>query len=1140
MPADPPGPPPLPAGSPGGATLPCKWKLHITVHSQERFWPKDSFSVVYGPVGAATADPLLPPIPGPWYKQSVTMLKVDSSEVLFQGAGHKDGGVSAMVHSLKKEADWVLVDGIKSTTLLANQYQPQTMDDGQDTKLDLFIRHPLKVYLEFKFKDPEKNVFLFPKDFPIQVWDDKQVLEKKTDEKGRVEFEVDRQHDWITLKFGTSPVYFAVKDAKAGTCDLKVEADRKDLTTKDVKFFGPPQTWGLIESIWNFSEEPKFIDGSAARKDEEGKIYLYKAAGNNWVRRIGEKGAPITLTLDPNWQFNRLEFFDRYYGHTDHSHQRVDAPPILIEAVSTSGKSAVLEGSGQWVLNPTSFKDSVHAVPWIRQKTPDGKKSEKPDKDCHVRFKTDADTFCVSSDANTRKFDTIPVRDKRLDPGVDRLKLYDLPPRWESRKYWTRLGAGAKQAGKFWEDWTQPDLLRSRAAGDPLIFSLDDIIVTDAAFNPVKLAKTDRLAVFYHRFKPAYDQTAKTDVSNHGVIKPNANEPYYSDITLQGADFNYLADYPNWVRLLAGIGCLYDAFDKRTASGVVGARAGVKWFDPVVSGTPPPTVGDPWPTGAVGFQNAVIHRHFILEPYFGQSQHRFWAQFNAGGSRIGRFDMALIRNCDRLDTKELFVSMQYFRLFYNFLTAAMAATLNAATPGLSLKPSALAGGAQTTYIQTSAVGLMDRWNGNDAASKKRGEIVPQDNTKNLTGEVVWFVQPSAGLKDAHFRVDITQGVGRASMGSVDGTGTVDDTYAGGNSGYYGTQNEYILAHELGHGGSLPDEYAERAFYASGGVAGFSCNTPGDPFVDEGLYPDFVKTVYKDANPPFPMMTQTVEMRNRYFWHNAEFARKFIKEPMFAKYGDYPEYKVPGHPSFPRSQYSHWPIADALNHNLGAKGKVDIYLHAAGKERYTVDVIPKGPYDGILSVLLKLVLYETTAAASKVVWVRDAIRNAINDYNKRYYGAGDVTVHIDGGPGAKKDFTYGKTIFRLSPRFLLDPVDKTAANPAFTTPKDFQNYQTAYAAKVTSALNTFGKHFMIHIVDAKAGASGFNAATGKVDLVVDYTNASAANAVNSWTQQYFRDMIGVAFDPKNPNTLAAADLKAIAQAVFTKNGDVKDL
>ena len=933
------------------------------------------------------------------------------------------------------------------------------------------------------------------------------------------------KHDWVTLKFGNGPVYFSVGDGKAGKCDLKVEADRKDLTKNDAKFFGPPETWGLIESIWNFSEQPKFIDGTQAYKDEEGKIYLFKADTRNWVRRVGEKDAPITLTLDPNWTFNRLEFFDRYYGHTDHKHVRVNVPPMLLEGVKTVNKKGIFEGSGQWVVNPSSIPDAVLAVPWIRQKTDAGKKAEIPDKDCFLRFKTDADTFSVSSDANTRKWDTIPAADNRLKPGVDRLKYYDMPPRWESHKYWTRLGKADKQEGKFWEDWGAADLLRSRAVGDPLIFSLDDIIITDAAFNPVKLDTKDRFAFLYHRFKPDYDQTAKDAVSPNGVIKPDASEPYYSSTKLKGDKFNYLTDYPNWVRLIAGVGCLYDAFDKRTISGVLGARAAVKWYDPVVSGIRPPKVSEKWPTGFAAWQTAKNKTHFVIEPYYGQQCHRTDFQYLSNvDDRIGRFDMALVRNCDRLGTKEFFLSMQYFRLFFNFLSAADAQTLT--NNGTPTQPSGLAGGAQTTYKQTACVSLMDRWNGNDNANKSRAEIVPQDSTQNLTGEILWFVQPAMGLPDAHFRVDISNmGAGaRASMGSSDGTGTVDDTYAG-PARQYNTANAYVLGHELGHAGSMPDEYGEWWNNCSHNKDGISCNSPGDAFVDEGRDFDLAASLYSAADPPYPMMTMTVEMRNRYFWHNAEFARKFISQPMFAKYSTYGEYKVPGHPAYPRKTYTYWPIGAAMNQALGAKGKADIYLHAAGKERFTVDLLPKGVWDSFLSLLLKLGLYETTANASQIDLVRDSIRSTILAYNQKYYGSGTAKVVTDTG---NQNFNYARTVFRFSPRFLVDPIDPAASNAA------------TYAADVANLLNTFKVHFSIQVKDAKAGAQGFDAKTSKYDLVVDYGDPNVVNTVSSWTEQYFREMLGLVYDPKNPNKIAASDLKSVASAVFTSGVDVKDL
>jgi hypothetical protein len=108
------------------------------------------------------------------------------------------------------------------------------------------------------------------------------------------------------------------------------------------------------------------------------------------------------------------------------------------------------------------------------------------------------------------------------------------------------------------------------------------------------------------------------------------------------------------------------------------------------------------------------------------------------------------------------------------------------------------------------------------------------------------------------------------------------------------------------------------------------------------------------------------------------------------------------------------------------------------------------------------------------------------------------------------------------------VDATASNKA------------TYAADFAALLASFGVHFSINIVNAKGGANGFNAGTGQHDMSLDYADPNIANTVAAWTEQYFREMIGVAFDPKNPNKLAAKDLKAIAQAVFSKNPNVQDL
>lgn len=1018
-------PPPLPCGKPGDPVLACQWRLNIKVHSKERFWPTDAFALEFGGVkpGPVPADSRIPPIGPAWYSSTVHMKAVDAPVVTFTGSGTKTGGVTAQVHPLKHEADWILSSGASSVTPLPGQYVATDIANGQERNVELFLRHPLRFHLEFKFKDPEKKELNFPKGFPIQIWSDSQITEKKTDEKGRIDIELDRKYDWVTLKFGGSQVWFSVGDGKAGLCELKADSDRKDLRAKDAKFFSPPDSWALVESIWKFSEEPKFIDGSPAYKDPVGKIHLYDPASKNWVRRIGEKDKPVVLTLDPHWTFSRLEFFDRYFGHTDHGHQRVNSPSVEIDSVWLDGKKAVREGSGHWTLFPDKADASVHAVPWIRQKGLDGSTHEKPDKDSYLRCATDADSYVVSQDAATRRIETVVAGASRLSPGANRLKLYDLPSKWESLAYWTRFGKGAKETGKFWQDWTAGDLLKSRAPGEPAIFSLDDIILSDAALNPLKFTAADPFAILYHRFKPAYDH--KGDVSNHGVYKPDAQEPYFSDVKLKGGNFNYLVDYPNWVRALAGKAALFDAFDKRTATGVLGARAAVQWYDPIKSGAPA--------GGPVGFQPAIDKTHFVLEPYYGQEHHLTWQPYKSGGFRIGRFDHALLRNCDRLGSKELFIALQYFRLFYNF---------NAS--------STVKGAAQKAYMKDSAVALMNRWNG--------------------------------------------------------------------------TPNAYVLAHELGHGGSMPDEYGEWWSRCSHSGPGVTCNIPGDPFVDEGRDFDLVGSLYGAAAPPYPMMTMTVEMRNRYFWHNAEFARKFVKESMFVKHGKYAEYNLPGHPQYPRRSYTYWPISAVTNAKLGAKGGADIYLHAAGKERFTVDLMPKGTYDGIVSVLLKIALYEATGTDTLF---RDAIRNPMLAYNKKFFGSGTATVTTDAG---NKDLDYARTIFRFSPRFLIQGVDTSLSAAE----------QASYPADFANLLARFGVHSSVNVVNAKGPGTGYNAATGKYDLIVDYADPNLVNNVSAWAQQYFREMIGLAFDPKAPLALSAKDLKPIAQAVFTKNGNVKDL
>jgi hypothetical protein len=92
--------------------------------------------------------------------------------------------------------------------------------------------------------------------------------------------------------------------------------------------------------------------------------------------------------------------------------------------------------------------------------------------------------------------------------------------------------------------------------------------------------------------------------------------------------------------------------------------------------------------------------------------------------------------------------------------------------------------------------------------------------------------------------------------------------------------------------------------------GIRCNLPGDPFTDDGVYtPD--SRSYGIGSPG--LMSYAMEMRNRYGWHSAEFARVVGGlPPLYVKHKDFAEYKVPPHADAPKRNYSYWPISEAID------------------------------------------------------------------------------------------------------------------------------------------------------------------------------------------------------------------------------------
>ena len=1132
-----------PKGPPGGAAQKCNWEVYVTTHSQHRFWPGEQFQhQLCGLNGSELA--------GAQQSANVKMTAPDSMPSKFTGSGTKKFGVTSSAPAIAgKEAGWILVQGIKSDQKLQNRNLPIRVADGQAGPqaqiVDLYLRHPLLIYGQLQFKDPEDREVSFPKDFYVAAYSgqgakaDTEVGHAKLDAEGKFDFEIDRKWDWFTFKFGSGKKFISNGDAKTLTTELKPWSERKALEKAAAKFFAPPATWWLIESDWTFSQDPQYIDGAVSHKPKEGKIYLFQSP-TQWVRRIGEKGAPVKMLLDPHWQFLRFEYFDRYYGHTDHGHDRVNIPSTLIEGFwRADPKKMDREGSSEWTLTPDDPKKSVHCLPWIRQKDDQGAKAEKPDKNALIQFETPASTFAVSSDAGARKYEQISASSSRLKPSADRLKLYDMPEAWKSKGYWSRYAkGGGGYDGKFWEDWDQPGLFKSRTKTTPMVFSLDDIVLTDAKNVPLQdLAKKDQFAIFYHRFKPAYNEMSLTE---EGVYDKDPAEPFFSQTERKGAKFNYLADYPNWVRLIAGLCSCFDVFDQRTAKEIYGARAAVRWYDGT-KGTPAGTVLN-------SQAKDIAKPHFVIGPEWGQQHASTIAKFvgsKTQAQRIGRFDMVLLRCCDRIDAKELFLNIQYFRINYNFLAAAPAS----ASAGSAA--SAYAGADGKAFSKPALLALMKRWNGYDGAENgSRAELVPQEKGKDVTGEVLYFLHPSTKLQGAHFRIDVFQSgdnSDRAWMSGTDGTGEVTDSGFGVDNSF--AVNSFTAAHELGHGGSLPDEYGEWWMRCNHNGPGVTNNIPGDPFVDEGRDQDLANSLY--ANPtgdpkspnPYPMMTMAVEMRNRYFWHNAEFARKHIEIPFYSKHGADAEYKLPGHPKFPYRIYTYWPVRKKMNRKKGKHGATDIYLHALGKEKF---MLPGGPWDGMVSILLKIDIGPIPASINSgegdVRALRDAIRNAILAFNQRFSATGSTGVKTDKSTVLRDDVKFSHAVVRFSPRFLMADVDTTLS----------AGDQTNYAGNYNYWQTNIGTHFQMTLVDntgkvpdtdpnwAKTAAnkkvipSGFAAKNGGAITLGVTTGGGWDARLTADVQALLPDMLGIKV---KGGVITAKDLTPLVAAVIHSNAKV---
>ena len=306
---------------------------------------------------------------------------------------------------------------------------------------------------------------------------------------------------------------------------------------------------------------------------------------------------------------------------------------------------------------------------------------------------------------------------------------------------------------------------------------------------------------------------------------------------------------------------------------------------------------------------------------------------------------------------------------------------------------------QRLYAHEAGMNVANRWNGHDAVSIGRGVIVPSPPARRvrpaLPSRRSGMVCPEHAVRGGSFRSHHARpGRPRQSLGSRRGRGESTIT------GYDPEPSQWFpLAHESGHMNGLPDEYNERWNACSYGQLSFKANLPGDPYEPDGR--DEAAT-YPDTG----MMNGNRRIRNRYFWHAAEWIREITGTSMAVNYRDasgdeYDGYWLPPHPQAANQlTYDCHPVAGLRDQPPGAPWtQCDVWLYALGKDQYTANpaivphASPPAPYDGILVIALRLActLSGSPPLNEEIDWRENALSvfAAVirNDLNFRFAASG---------------------------------------------------------------------------------------------------------------------------------------------------------
>lgn len=1051
----------------------------------------------------------------------------------------------------------------------------------------------LRVHLKLVWKDPDPAAppHVFPQDFPVVVvFGDGTTDNKKVGADGKLDFDVERSKRSFTLNFDFSEKQYLATATAATTGPgperLVAESALKSVVDDHYRFFGLPLNsggrWEMAD--WDWTAQDIGTVGGAPIFNNNQFEHLEDVSVD-----VGTETAPVKLLLDPHWQYLRFEYFDRFFGLTSHSGNRISIPSIVLEGFRKDPGAATPppDTRSNWTVNDADTQKMCQCLPWVLRRKPDKSPDPAPDQNVQIQFRMLPGTFIQAVDGATRNLITVGGASSGSDPGLnagassnvnpmvpnaDRLKLYDLPPRWKARKYFARLAAGGDN---FFETLTAAQIQDS-ANNDPakmLTFSLDDIVLCQLPSGGGALAPinwnpaNDRAAIFANNFQNG------PNASDVGPFKPDVppsspsgnNQSYFSEQVQMLKTTNYISDYPNWTRLVIARGNLFDTFDQRTpdASGqAVGARAGVMWvagtgpFPGVVAGgtNNPAPGGIPVP-GSPGTSfttrpaitrspnPAAQNTFFAIQPFYDHHHDKDAStpQFLTGDQTIGRTDMSLLRCCDVEGDVEVAVNLHYLRIHFDYTTGSPG------MPATTLTTPA----KQQTFESSVCQKVAARWNGGDANNSTQAIMKPQDGTTKLKLRALWFLQ-SLPLNISHFNMRVfgipaPPGISnRAFMQGANGDSQIPE-----NGNQPDASGQFVTAHESGHGDSMNDEYNERWAGASYYQKSIFSMSPGNHLEMDGGFVDFVTNAFNPAGAS--IMQTNIEPRPRHFWHGAEWTAVLTQIPLQVEQGPFNNFpfKLPQHPKRPNYTFNNFVLARQPPNRAtpasltGTRGRFDVFLFPLGEESYSrqklpsqiSNPLPPGPqpdhYDGMIVVVVKMrVSFANAIAGMAPPAVHIAIHNLLanmtaaieSNFNDLWFARGTLAG------SALQPVTFNSCLIYFSPRFVVPDFsgDATLASLMGLLPPP-----PPQATQFTTIANSIEQAHDVHfLVDVRpSGAASWDDAhkytTQKGTSGIGHLILPLNQPMGAIFPNFFADMIGIAGGAINQ---AASYLPIVRQVI----------